>query len=236
MTFSIDFNQLDQQLRETFSDLNLNNTERDQLRELGEILDPERIRYLRNRAFDLVREIIQDTQPDKTTLLQALKWLEQVNKTLNLTLEQQRIDAHAYFTPGDDCRNKIMALCKNAKHHIDVCIFTISDNKLSDSLINAHQRGIKVRVISDDDKQHDTGSDICILLEAGIPLRTDQTPALMHHKFAIFDQRILLNGSFNWTTSASSINEENILTTDSPILVSQYLSKFEKLWEKYKPS
>lgn len=236
MQKTIDFNQLDQQLRESFADLSLDHSERDELRELGEILDPERVRFLRNRAFDLVREIIRDEQAhDKGVLLQAMKWLEQVNKTLNFNLEQQRITAHAYFTPGNACRNKIISLCHQAKHSIDVCVFTISDNQLSDALISSHKRGIKVRVVTDDDKQYDSGSDIDVLHSAGIPLRTDQTPAHMHHKFAIFDRHILLNGSFNWTSSATNSNQENILTTDNPTLVREYLAEFEKIWEKYRP-
>ena len=232
---NVDFKQLDQQLRESFADLNLDNAERDELRELGTILDPERTRFLRNRAFDLVRQIVTDNDLDKTMLLQALKWLEQVNKTLNLSLEQQRITSQAYFTPGNDCRNEIIALCQSARHFIDVCVFTISDDKLSDALITSYKRGVKIRIVTDNDKQYDLGSDIADLLNAGIPLRTDHTPGHMHHKFAIFDRHILLNGSFNWTSSATNSNKENLLTTDNPALIKGYLAEFEKLWEKYKP-
>ena len=55
----------------------------------------------------------------------------------------------------------------------------------------------------------------------------------MHHKFAVFDRRILLTGSYNWTRSAAGHNEENLLVTDEAKLVGPYLQRFEKLWESY---
>lgn len=228
----IDFNTLDQQLRETFTDQHLDNTERDQLRQLGTILDPQHLRFMRNRAFDMVHDIITNPASDANAAAHAFRWLKQVIKTLDQT-PLQPIQTTAHFTPGDSCRRKIISLCARAQHSIDICVFTISDNALSQEIIKTHNRGIKIRIITDNDKQYDAGSDIHLLREAKIPLVTDQSEYHMHHKFAIFDRTILLNGSFNWTTSASNFNSENILTTDNTILVEQYIAHFEKLWERY---
>lgn len=228
----IDFNALDQQLRDTFADQRLDNTERDELRQLGTILDPEQIRFMRNRAFDMVNEIIANPAYDINASAHAFRWLRQVIKTLDQSQPQQ-IQSTAHFTPGESCRKKIISLCNQAQHNVDICVFTISDNTLSQEIIKAHRRGIKIRIITDNDKQYDAGSDIHLLQEAKIPLVTDQSEYHMHHKFAIFDRKILLNGSFNWTTSASNFNSENILTTDNTILVEQYIAHFEKLWERY---
>ena len=61
----------------------------------------------------------------------------------------------------------------------------------------------------------------------------DNTPNHMHHKFALIDQRVLVNGSFNWTRSATEYNQENILVTDEQGLVAAYLREFESLWEEF---
>jgi cardiolipin hydrolase len=55
----------------------------------------------------------------------------------------------------------------------------------------------------------------------------------MHHKFAIFDRTYLVTGSYNWTRSAASYNEENIVVSDDRRLVSAFSGTFEKLWEKF---
>lgn len=228
----MDFNQLDQQLRDSLGDLKLSNDERDELRQLGDNLTSDQLRFMRNRAFALVRELVR--QPEQAEA--ALKWLEQVIKTLDRspTSAPQGI-ASAHFSPGESCRRKIRELLQQARHSVDICVYTISDDQLSEAILTCHQRGIAVRVLSDNDKLYDQGSDIQWLGERGVPLRVDNSPFHMHHKFAIFDQRLLLNGSFNWTRSATTSNEENLLVTDQPQLVASFRSEFDTLWARHAP-
>ena len=54
----MDFAHLDQQLRDSLLDLKLSNEERDELRQLGSELGQDQVRYMRNRAFDLVLSLI----------------------------------------------------------------------------------------------------------------------------------------------------------------------------------
>ncbi|RIA32025.1 phospholipase D-like protein [Ectopseudomonas oleovorans] len=225
----MDFNRLDQHLRDSLADLRLSNEERDELRELGNDLSPDQVRYMRNRAFALVRELIQNPED----AMPALKWLEQVIKTLEVRCSPIRGHSSAHFSPGESCRQRIRDLCRQARESVDVCVYTISDNQLSYELIAVHRRGIAVRIISDSEKRFDAGSDIQHLVEQGVPLRIDNSPFHMHHKFALFDGRLLLNGSFNWTRSASTSNEENLLVTDDPHLVAEYRREFDKLWARY---
>lgn len=223
----MDFNRLDQQLRDSLADLRLSNEERDELRQLGSNLGPDQVRYLRNRAFDLVRDL---TLNDAANALPALKWLEQVIKTLDAaSAPPLPAVASAHFSPGEDCLRKIRELCRQARETVDICVYTISDDRLSEEIVACHRRGVAVRVISDNEKQFDEGSDIQHLLAQGVPLRIDDSPYHMHHKFALFDRRVLLNGSFNWTRSASTSNQENLLVIDHGQLVGAYVSEFDKL-------
>lgn len=226
----MDFAHLDQQLRDSLADLKLSNEERDELRQLGSDLGPDQVRYLRNRAFALVRELVLDP----VNAHAALKWLEQVVKTLDLFSAPPRpAVASAHFSPGEECLRKIRELCRQARRSVDICVYTISDDRLSEEIIACHRRGVAVRVISDNEKQFDEGSDIQHLIAQGVPLRIDNSPFHMHHKFALFDGRLLLNGSFNWTRSASTSNEENLLVIDHPHLLSAYSRQFDELWERF---
>lgn len=226
----MDFNQLDQQLRDSLNDLRLSNQERDELRQLGSNLSAEQVRYLRNRAFALVRELV--AEPGNVE--PALKWLEQVVKTLDSAAAPRQLEvASVHFSPGESCRRKIRELCRQARRSVDICVYTISDDQLSEEIVACHRRGIVVRVISDNDKQFDEGSDIQWLQRQGVPLRIDDSPYHMHHKFALFDGRLLLNGSFNWTRSATTGNEENLLVIDHPALLAAYAAEFETLWARF---
>lgn len=223
-------NQLEQYLRDTLSDLQLSNSERTALRELGETIDIEQARFMRNRAFDLVREQLNQAP---STMQPALKWLEQVVKTLDISVTPVAITTSATFSPGTSCRRSIINALTNARKSVEICVFTIADDQISNAIIAAHKRGIAIRIITDNDKSTDDGSDIDRLVHEGIEVIMDNSSYHMHHKFAIFDQERLLNGSFNWTRSASEYNQENLLSTNDPTLVSAYQQEFTKLWRQF---
>ncbi len=227
-----DFSKLDRLLRESAADAVLDDDETFELRELGSSLSRERVRYLRNRAFDLVRERWADPE---ATPLSMLRWLEQVVKTLDASADPPAVEASAFFTPGEDCLRKLRELCLGAKRTIDVCVYTIADDRLTEALIDAHRRGLTVRILSDNHKVHDTGSDVHRLRDLGIDVRLDNTDFHMHHKFALFDGLRLANGSFNWTRGASTGNEENLVVTDDARLVRAFAERFGRLWARFGP-
>lgn len=96
----------------------------------------------------------------------------------------------------------------------------------------AYQRRVVVRVITDNDKQYDHGSDIERLRGAGIALKVDETEHHMHHKFAVLDGATLLNGSYNWTRSAATFNEENLIATSDAALVATFSRQFQEMWDR----
>jgi phosphatidylserine/phosphatidylglycerophosphate/cardiolipin synthase-like enzyme len=55
----------------------------------------------------------------------------------------------------------------------------------------------------------------------------------MHHKFALFDGKRLANGSFNWTRSASTSNNENLVVSADAYLVRCFAGEFDSLWKKF---
>ena len=59
------------------------------------------------------------------------------------------------FSPGDDCMNDIIEQIQSAAKFLDICVFTISDNRISDELIKAYNNGIEIRIISDNEKMND---------------------------------------------------------------------------------
>jgi phosphatidylserine/phosphatidylglycerophosphate/cardiolipin synthase-like enzyme len=215
----------------TLDDFKLSQSEALELRELLPKLMADDIAFIRNKSFLLAREQIIS---DGDTSVAVLLWLEKIVKTIdNHRHAQTAIVNSAHFSPGDDCRRKLLDLCVSARQSIDVSVFTIADDRLVDAILAAHQRGIDVRIITDNDKARDEGSDIFYMMDRGIEVRMDNAVSHMHHKFAIIDRRTLVNGSFNWTRSASDYNQENILVTDESKLVSAYIKEFEDLWCKF---
>lgn len=229
----MDFNDLDRVLRDQAADLELSPEEKYELRELGAQSSADQIRYMRNQAFGIARESIR-VQPENA--LDLLRWVEQVVRTLDLFILGAATATTAFFSPGDACLCKLRELCRGARTSMDICVFTIADDRLTEEIIAAHRRGVRVRIVSDNDKRMDSGSDIARLLEEGISVRMDPTPFHMHHKFALFDAGLLANGSFNWTRSASMSNFENLVVSADAYLVRCFGGQFEQLWSEFETS
>ena len=140
------------------------------------------------------------------------------------------MENQVFFSPGEDCVNHIIDLINEAYIQLDICVFTISDDRISRAIVEAMKNGVEIRIISDNFKVEDTGSDIEDLSRVGIPVKLDTTDNHMHHKFMIVDNKIVLTGSYNWTRSAALYNQENILSMDDEEVVSKFSNEFEKLW------
>ena len=222
------------QLDNAIADARLSDDERRTLTQaLRDASPPEDgLRRLRNRAFDLVREHTVDPAH-----LGLLKWLEGVVRAIDVGRGGSSSDggparSEAYFSPGTACLTAILQRLRAARRSIDLCVFTLSDDRITAEVLAAHRRGVALRFISDNDKAFDHGSDVAQLRDAGVPTVLDRTDAHMHHKFAIFDGQWLLNGSYNWTRSASAHNEENIVICNDPHLVRRFADEFDHLWKE----
>ncbi|GLC49564.1 hypothetical protein PLESTB_000259100 [Pleodorina starrii] len=122
----------------------------------------------------------------------------------------------------------------SATRTLDICVFTITNDDISDVVLDLHRKGVKVRVITDNDQSTTQGSDISKFRSAGILVRQDHSPAHMHHKFAIIDGRLLMNGSFNWTRQAVTGNNENVTVLADPALIQSFQGQFNRLWDMFK--
>lgn len=221
-----------QQFRQAFADVTLSPAEAHQLRDQltdfaargGDVTE------LRHQVFSLAKERF-NTFKDKA----VVEWLEAASILLPeagaQALAPPAAAAQVYFSPGEECVAAIRSFIKSARHTLDVCVFTVADDRLSAALLVAHQQGVRLRLLTDNDKVLDRGSDVRELHFAGVPVRTDCTTNHMHHKFAIADGQQVLTGSYNWTRSAAQYNLENLLITPDPAIVGRYAAEFERLWE-----
>jgi len=225
---------LERALRRTSEDSHVSRGERKALRALLEEQRPDaHVRnLLRNQAFQIAREGC-DGRP-------AGPWLSWLEDVVGLLVDvgsapepRQEAGVGAWFGPGTDPLLAVIAEMRRVRSSADICVFTITDDRLSDGLIGLARRGVRVRVLSDNDKAQDRGSDLGRLAAAGIDVGFDDTPAHMHHKFAVFDDTRLLTGSFNWTRSATEENHENVLVTTNPTLVGLYGAEFQRLWARF---
>ncbi len=224
----MELNNIDDVLRATFDDHHLTRSE---ACALGQVLDDlgdeeDTLRFIRNRAFELVRSELKTT--DATD---ALNWLEGVIRLLDRQRKRARpVQIAGFFSPGDECVDCVVQQIRACIHAVDICVYTITDNRIKRTIRQAFDRGVRVRIITDDEKIYDVGSDVFDLRDHGIEVAIDGSEERMHHKFALFDQKRLATGSYNWTRSAAYLNYENVVLTDDRKLVNAFTEEFERLW------
>jgi len=194
---------------------------------LDKHLTKNELNWLRSEIFKLAKDNVSEFRNE-----QIVDWLEEANKLI-LPKTETGIYTKSFFSPGTNCLDTINMNIGSATRKIDICVFTISDDRIRDKILYAINKGIIVRIITDDDKTMDKGSDIEFLINRGAKVKMDDSPHHMHHKFALFDDEILLTGSYNWTRSASQFNQENILETNDPKALDQYKKEFNRLWAAF---
>jgi len=219
--------EIDAFLRQSFSDLKLSRSEKKGLRLVLDDLDLSEGDYgfLRKRAFEIARE-----SPATPESRQVLRWLEELMKVLVPRRKSSEKSPEVYFSPGTACRDKILSLLYNARESADICVFTITDNRITGEIIKAYSRGLNIRIITDDETSLHKGSDTRLIEEAGIPIRFDNDEQHMHNKFAVFDDQTVSTGSYNWTRKAATHNIENIVVIHEPAICRNFSEEFERLW------
>jgi mitochondrial cardiolipin hydrolase len=223
-----------EKLRASLRDGHLDRAERDGFRSWLEAssVDGQKRAVYQSMAFELGREAMENQSVPHHS---ALNWLERIVKLLTpLVSTVPPADvAEACFTPQHDGAGRIVRLFGEARKSVEVCVFTITDDRITSAMLAAQRRGVRIRVITDNEKSFDPGSDILRLTQAGLAVRQDETEFHMHHKFAVFDQGLLLTGSYNWTRSAALHNEENFVLLSELRLIRAFSGLFEELWAQF---
>ncbi len=142
--------------------------------------------------------------------------------------------SEVYFSPIGGVRQRLVRAIDGSQSSIDVAVYNLTARELAEALRAAKIRGVRIRVLVDRERLEAGLSSIRGLRASGIAVRSLGVPeqSLMHHKFAIFDDRLLVTGSYNWTNSAEHANYENLLVLDDPELVARFQQEFLRLWRK----
>lgn len=125
-------------------------------------------------------------------------------------------------------QNGLIDIIKNSKKSISGAFYDISSVKIAEELIAAHNRGVEVKLVTDNDTF--SGKAITMILESGIPVIPDTGSGLMHNKFAVIDNSIVFTGSYNTTDNCTLKNNNNALIIRSDELAEIYNAEFSEMF------
>ena len=135
------------------------------------------------------------------------------------------------FTPPSGCGAVIANQISKAQESIHVQAYGFTSGEIAKALINAHHRGVKVKVLLDKSNIGAKYSKMRDLRKADIEVLIDEVSGIAHNKIIIIDGSAVITGSFNFTTSADIRNTENVIIVQNKPLAQKYLQNWHARYE-----
>ncbi|PJF21908.1 MAG: hypothetical protein CUN56_08685 [Phototrophicales bacterium] len=145
--------------------------------------------------------------------------------------------------PSETCMGGIdqvvVDLINSTQRTLDIAAFEWKNQCITEAVIAAHNRGVAVRMVVDDEhvieeneeaELLDEESPFMDIIQAGIPYVDDGRSGLMHNKFMIFDGTTVLTGSMNFTARGTYTNNNNLLVLRSQRAVEAYQDQFNEMF------
>ena len=136
-----------------------------------------------------------------------------------------------YFSPDDGTMERVIDLVEEAQQSVIFMAFSFTDDDLAAAIIEKAGSGLNVTgVLEKSQALSNKGGEYENLLKNGIAVRLDGNPASMHHKVIIIDDKVVVTGSYNFSNSAKTRNDENTLIIHNPGIAAQFMEEFERVW------
>ena len=178
-----------------------------------------------------LKDIIENISSQKK---EYKKYKILINYIIQKYFKPKPVICECYFFPNPSNEQRVVNMFRTCKYTMDIAIFTFTRDSIAQAILEAYQRGVKVRCIGDDGNSKVKGSDVRLLASVGIPCKTDNNLRFhMHNKMAILDNSVVITGSFNWTNQAINKNQDNILFIEDKNIANQYTDYYNKIWDSF---
>ncbi len=139
------------------------------------------------------------------------------------------------FAPEDGVAQRILREIEKTHQSVRFMAFSFTSAEIAARLIKAQERGVIIQGVFEKRNAGNIASKDELLKHAGMEVRWDGNPKTMHHKVMIFDEHIVLTGSYNFTEGAEKRNDENVIIIDNSKIAREYMNEFYRVFEKSIP-
>ena len=165
----------------------------------------------------------------------AEMWAGDFGPTSPSTVDDQTVTIdgtpiQVLFAPEDDVAHRLVPLIENAQSSLRFMAFSFTHEEIGAAVLARAKAGVDVRGIFETRGSETEYSELPALYCAGVPVRQDGNPYTFHHKVFVIDGRMVITGSFNFSSGADESNDENALVITNGDIAAQYLQEFERRW------
>ena len=153
------------------------------------------------------------------------------NKSVNVNLANP-LENKSKVT---DLAKLVTNIIDSAKTTIDIAMYSLNMNNVTDALKKAKLRGVVVRVISHIDNFTSTGNNFQKLIQNGInvisnPKIDSGIQPLMHNKFCVIDNSMVVTGSWNATYNGTYLEANNLVIVNDKLVSETFTTEFNEMW------
>lgn len=146
-------------------------------------------------------------------------------------------DKPVYFFlgPSPTMEKAVVAFISSASKTLDVCVYDLNLPEFAQAMLDAHKRGVKVRVIVSEEnaaKAYAVADQLKEMEKLGILTLAHNRSGLMHNKFMIADGERVWTGSYNLTRNCSRFNDNHAIVLESAELAENYEMEWQEIFEK----
>ena len=151
------------------------------------------------------------------------------------------------FCREGDCSERVIQEVELATQSVHVAVYAFTNTDIAASLVQAAARpGVEVLVLTEETQTTSDAAQVVLrtLKEGGITPRLafksdcscGSQSGIMHHKFTVIDGQRVLNGSYNYSCTATYCSDENIVTSRDAQLAESFEAEFRYLYENGEPA
>ena len=157
---------------------------------------------------------------------------EKIAGTPNPLISIAGTTVEIYFSPEDKAAERIIKLIQEAQASINFLAYSFTSKDIGEAMMGRARAGVVVAGVMDNGQvKTSQTTEYAPFLKAGLDVRLDgNQTGLMHHKVIIIDQQIVITGSYNFTASAETTNDENVVIIFSPEVAAKYMEEFQRIF------
>jgi phosphatidylserine/phosphatidylglycerophosphate/cardiolipin synthase-like enzyme len=142
------------------------------------------------------------------------------------------VDVENYFSPDDGVAKYISELLADANKSIYFMAYSFTNDDFGKIILERANLGVVVKGVMDEEQvKSNQGTEYDPFKQAGLDVRIDGNPGLMHHKVFIIDGNTVVFGSYNFSASAETKNDENVIVIHDEEVARLYLEEFLRVYD-----
>jgi phosphatidylserine/phosphatidylglycerophosphate/cardiolipin synthase-like enzyme len=137
----------------------------------------------------------------------------------------------ALFAPEDLVARRVIQLIQRARKSIRFLAFSFTSREIAEAMLQRMMDGVTILgILETTQVRSNTGTQFEALREGGTSVFLDGNPRNMHHKVILLDDEIVITGSYNFTESAESKNDEDLLVLRIPELAFAFKFEIQRIY------